>query len=128
MSETRAACPIVKIRPGEKCPHCDAIGARRGIEAQNGLNDTFEGDPYPHCMLPRVVGGQCECCGRTVARLRTSIWHTPARICVACFMVWYDVSTNPEDPAAIKADVLRCEALGLFPFTLQLPGIQRISS
>jgi hypothetical protein len=44
--------PVCRLLPGKKCQHCDAIGARDRIEAQNGLNDTYEGDPYPHCMGP----------------------------------------------------------------------------
>lgn len=51
-SETAgAAC---RLTPGKKCPDCDAVGARDRAEAQNGLNDTWAGDPYPHCMKERA--------------------------------------------------------------------------
>ena len=33
---------------GERC-ECGAVGARDRIEAQNGLNDIWAGDPYPQC-------------------------------------------------------------------------------
>ena len=48
--DARDVLPTVcKLRPGERCAICGAIGARSGIEAQHGLNDTFPGDPYPKC-------------------------------------------------------------------------------
>ena len=44
-----APCGECRLKPGETCDICGAIGARQGIEAQMGLNDTFPGDPYPAC-------------------------------------------------------------------------------
>ena len=42
-------CGECRLKPGETCDVCGAIGARTGIEAQHGHNDVFPGDPYPTC-------------------------------------------------------------------------------
>lgn len=72
----------------------------------------------------------CDCCERAVARVRGSLWHGRSKICIACFYVWYD-PTGPVDvtrPEQVKAEVLRCEAAGVYPFTSRRPGIQRIAT
>lgn len=71
----------------------------------------------------------CDCCERVVARVRSSMWHGKARICLACFFVWYDPSEDIDvtDPAQIKAAVLRAEAVGKYPFPSTKPGIARIA-
>lgn len=56
----------------------------------------------------------CDCCGRTVDYVRGSMWHGNARICRGCFYLWYE--TAECDPGALKAEVLRCEAAGEWPF------------
>lgn len=79
---------------------------------------------------PLTIPAICDCCERTVAMVRSSLWHGQSQICIACFYVWYD-PTGPIDvtkPAQIKAEVLRCEAAGTYPFTSQQPGIQRIAT
>jgi hypothetical protein len=59
----------------------------------------------------------CDCCQRDVDRVRGSMWHGQARICMACFYVWYDCGDETSsDPARIKAYVLNAEAKGEWPF------------
>lgn len=65
-------------------------------------------------ILPPSSSLVCECCDRTVALLRQSRWHGDSQICSACFMVWYDSGFVERDK--IKAEVLRAEAAGTFPF------------
>lgn len=46
----------------------------------------------------------CDCCKRTVDRVRGSMWHGTARICLECFCQWYDPDSheiNPTDPESI---------------------------
>ena len=43
----------------------------------------------------------CDCCGVPSSYLRGSMWHGQARICLACFFIWYDDGLT--DPAAIRA-------------------------
>ena len=42
----------------------------------------------------------CDCCRREVAKVRGSVWHGEAQICIECFDQWYDPDyvidqTNP---------------------------------
>lgn len=32
----------------------------------------------------------CDCCHRTVERVRGSMWHGRDRVCPECFIMWYD--------------------------------------
>ena len=47
-----------RLIPGEISAECGAIGARAGVEAQHGHNDTYEGDPYPNCGRTRINDGK----------------------------------------------------------------------
>jgi hypothetical protein len=62
--------------------------------------------------------GLCDCCRRLVADVRGSMWHGHARICAACFYVWYDGGSveDPTDPQQIAACVLKAEAANTWPF------------
>ena len=40
---------------------------------------------------------KCDCCQRTVERVRGSMWHGDARICLECFAQWYDPDNNEVD-------------------------------
>lgn len=71
------------------------------------------------------AGGQCDCCGRVVGRLRRSVWHGPHAICYACFSVWYDCEWTTN--ADIKRMVLEGEAAGTFPFPCPGQGADRIA-
>ena len=55
----------------------------------------------------------CGCCERRVDFTREG-----ETLCRACFMTWYDGDgpINSRDIASIKAEVLRAEAAGTFPF------------
>jgi hypothetical protein len=57
----------------------------------------------------------CQCCQREVTHTRSSPWHWPTAVCLACFYVWYDVG-DMTDPERIKAYVLAAEAAGTWPF------------
>jgi hypothetical protein len=39
---------VCRLQPGEACPNCGAVGATTD-QADNGLNDTWAGDPMPVC-------------------------------------------------------------------------------
>jgi hypothetical protein len=65
----------------------------------------------------------CDCCEREVWYVRGSVWHGPARICRACFYLWYEYGIV--DPVALKAEVLACEAAGRYPFPSTEIGIAR---
>jgi hypothetical protein len=51
------------------------------------------------------------------------MWHGGSRICRACFALWYD--NGIVDPVTLKAEVLRCEAEGRYPFPSTGIGIAR---
>ena len=68
----------------------------------------------------------CDCCERTVAHVRGSMWHGTSRICPACFFVWYDRGIT--DPAELKKTVLFLEAAGQWPFPSQQAGVERLAS
>ena len=70
------------------------------------------------------MSAQCDCCGRLVARVRGSVWHGEARICIACFYVWYDVGLT--DPATLATEVLAREAAGRWPFPSDVHGVERV--
>ena len=61
---------------------------------------------------------RCDCCERTVSKVRGSPWHGNAKICLACFYVWYDGPCDSGDPAQIAAEVLEAERIGAYPFTM----------
>jgi hypothetical protein len=65
----------------------------------------------------------CDCCHRLVRRTRGSHWHGGARICIACFYVWYDEGIV--DPAVLGPTVLKREAAGKWPFPD--PALARLS-
>lgn len=56
----------------------------------------------------------CDCCGRTVDYVRGSLWHGDARVCRACFYLWYE--GGPTDPAELGAEVRRRAAAREWPF------------
>ena len=39
----------------------------------------------------------CDCCQREVERVRSSMWHGTARICLECFGQWYDPDNGSFD-------------------------------
>lgn len=50
----------------------------------------------------------CDCCGVASSYLRGSVWHGRARICAACFYIWYEPnSADPTKPSEIKAERLK---------------------
>lgn len=50
----------------------------------------------------------CDCCGVPSSYLRYSMWHGKHRICLACFIVWYDPSeADSTDPVSVKAERLK---------------------
>lgn len=46
--DDRSFTVACRLQPGEMCKACGAVGATRA-QAGNGFNDTWEGDPMPHC-------------------------------------------------------------------------------
>jgi hypothetical protein len=68
----------------------------------------------------------CDCCERAVWYVRGSMWHGEARICRACFFLWYDYGLT--DTEALKAEVLAREASGRWPFPSAEIGIARADS
>jgi hypothetical protein len=40
----------------------------------------------------------CDCCKRTVEKVRGSMWHGESKICIECFHQWYDPDNDEVDP------------------------------
>jgi hypothetical protein len=53
---------VCRLRAGELCRECGAVGATSD-QADNGHNDTWAGDPLPHCeKLRRTFAGVADGC------------------------------------------------------------------
>jgi len=56
----------------------------------------------------------CDCCRRTVDKVRGSMWHGAALICLECFYQWYDPDSSEidsTDPVSIGNYVRRKHGL-----------------
>jgi hypothetical protein len=56
----------------------------------------------------------CDCCHRSVQRVRGSMWHGMSQICIACFYVWYDEGIC--DPEVLGAEIVAREKAVKWPF------------
>jgi hypothetical protein len=66
----------------------------------------------------------CGCCQRQVSYVRTSYWHAPHMICLACFFVWYEFGIV--DVPELRAKVLALEAAHQWPFPSDYHGVERV--
>lgn len=49
-------------------------------------------------MNVEIAKPVCDACEREVDRVRGSIWHGEAAICLECFAQWYDPDNGTFDP------------------------------